>query len=232
MKDLFYWLIGDRAGRTILAVWNWLWGKPVESGGKIAVEVAQESLWSMQQSVHQLAESVSKVMAAYEKAKQQYQQKQSEFKHAESQAALAHRQGNESAARLAMTRAIEIERILPQFESQVLQAETTVTQLKEKLDRERQKLESYQIQMQNMKALAEVNDALSVISKVHGDLKVDSARNQFNEAKSAIESRNLQTQAFAELSEDLSQKLQADLDRMTIDDEITRRLQTLNAGEN
>ncbi len=231
MKDFLYWLIGDRAGRTVYAVWSWLWGKPIKSGGKIAIEVAQESLLSMQQSVHQLTESVAKVMAAYEKAKQQYQQKQNELKQAESQAALAYRQGHESAARLAMTRAIELEKILPQFETQVLQAETTVTQLKEKLDRERQKLESYQIQMQNMKALAEVNDALSVISKAQSDLRIDSARNQFNEAKSAIESRNLQTQALAELSENPTQKLQAELDRMTIDDEITRRLKNLNPGE-
>ncbi len=28
--------MGDKAGRTIVGSWNWLWGMPVESGGKVA----------------------------------------------------------------------------------------------------------------------------------------------------------------------------------------------------
>ncbi|MHC5915233.1 MAG: hypothetical protein ACYTXE_30540 [Nostoc sp.] len=43
-QSILYGLIGDRAGRVVQAFWNWLWGKPIETGGKIAVEVAQASL--------------------------------------------------------------------------------------------------------------------------------------------------------------------------------------------
>ncbi|NJK73671.1 MAG: PspA/IM30 family protein, partial [Microcoleus sp. SU_5_6] len=46
MKKAVYWLMGDKAGRTLVGVWNWLWGIPVESGGQVAVEVAEESLRS------------------------------------------------------------------------------------------------------------------------------------------------------------------------------------------
>ncbi|BAZ15604.1 PspA/IM30 family protein [Calothrix sp. NIES-4071] len=48
MKKAIYWLMGERAGRTIVGTWNWLWGIPVEQGGKVAVAVAEESLQSMQ----------------------------------------------------------------------------------------------------------------------------------------------------------------------------------------
>ena len=76
MKKFIYWLMGERAGCVLVGAWNWLWSLPVESGSqKIAVEVAQESLESMQQSVFQLTQSVSTVVAAYQRAKEKYENK-------------------------------------------------------------------------------------------------------------------------------------------------------------
>ena len=43
-KKVTYWLLGETAGRTSVATWKWLWGLPVESGGKIAENVAKESV--------------------------------------------------------------------------------------------------------------------------------------------------------------------------------------------
>ncbi|WNZ47657.1 PspA/IM30 family protein [Leptolyngbya boryana CZ1] len=231
MRSVIYWLMGDRAGRVIYASWNWLWGKPIEQGGKLAVEVAQESLHAMQQSVYQLTEAVSKAIAAYERAKQQFVQKQTDAKRAELQATQAFEQGHEAAARLAMTRAIELERVLPRFEAQVQQAEQAVHNLKDKLHQERQKLESYQVQMQSLIALAEVNEALSVIADINGELKIDSARNQFQEAQAAIEGRNIQVNAFQKLAENPVENLQSNLDQISLDSEIQQRLLRLKSTQ-
>ncbi len=65
-KKITYWLLGSTAGSTSVAAWKWLWGLPVESGGKIAEKVAQESINSMQESVAQLTNAVAKVVAAYQ----------------------------------------------------------------------------------------------------------------------------------------------------------------------
>lgn len=54
MKSFIYWLMGDQAGRVVVDSWRWLWGLPVEAGGRVAVAVAQESLQSMQKLVQQL----------------------------------------------------------------------------------------------------------------------------------------------------------------------------------
>jgi phage shock protein A len=81
--------------------------------------------------------------------------------------------------------------------------------------------------MQNMKDMAEINAALGQISKVNNDLSIDSARSQFEQAKSAVQRRNLQQNALAELSENPNEKLQADLEKMTADDEVSRRLQMM-----
>ena len=229
MKAFLYWIVGDRTGRTLTATWNWLWGKPIENGGKNAVEVAQESLYAMQQSVHKLTESVAKVIAAYEKAKQLYQLKQDEVKRSEVQAALAQTQGSIEAAHLAMAKVIEIERILPNFAIQVQQAETAMNQLKAKLSQERQKLESYKVQMQNLSALAEVNEALASIAQVNSDLNINSAQSQFSEAQNAIENRHRQSTAMAELSQNPTHQLQGELDRMTLEDEIHHRLKKLSS---
>ena len=88
MKKVLYWLMGEKAGRTIVGTWNWLWGIPVESGGKVSVAVAEESLRSI-----------------------------------------------------------------------------------DKLNRERTKLEAYKTDMQNMKDMAEINEALDAIAKVNNDLQ-------------------------------------------------------------
>lgn len=226
-QSILYGLMGDRAGRVVQAFWNWLWGKPIEAGGKIAVEVAQASLQEMQELVYQLTKSVAQAVAAYEQAKQQYVKSQADVKRAEMQANQAFAQGDEEAARLAIARAIHIERVLPQFETQVRQAEQAVQSLKDKLYQERQKLESYQVQMQTLKSLNQVNEALAIIADINGELKIGSARNQFKEAQAAIEGHNLQAHAFQELSENPVEKLQVGLDQMNLDSEIEQRLQRL-----
>jgi len=227
MKKVIYWLMGEKAGRTIVGTWNWLWGMPVESGGKVAVEVAEESLRSMQESVQKLAQAVSIQVAAYERAKQKYEAKVKELESFERQAITAQKNGNEEGARLAMSKVIQIEQLLPQLEEQVKQAEKFVQASKEKLNRERTKLEEYKTDMQNMKDLSEVNEALAAMAKVNSDLNIDSARSQFEAAKGAVQRRNLRTNAYAELSENPTEKLSADLEKMAIDDAVAQRLNML-----
>jgi phage shock protein A len=232
MKKVLYWLMGDKAGRTIVGAWNWMWGLPVESGGPVAVAVAEESLRSMQESVQKLAAAVSTQVAAYQRAKTKYEEKVREMQTVERQVITAKRNGNEEAARLAMSKLIQTEQILPQLESQVKQAEQYVNASKDKLNRERMKLEAYKTDMQNMKDMAEINEALRAISKVNNDLSIDSARSQFEQAKNAVHGHHLQQQALAELSENPQERLQAELENMTLDDEVNRRLQMLDGSNN
>ena len=232
MKKAIYWLMGEKAGRTVVGAWNWLWGMPVESGGKVAVAVAEESLQSMHESVQKLATAVATQDGAYKRAKQKYESKVKELQTFEQQALIAQRSGNEEAARMAMTKVIQTEQILPQLEEMVRQAEKAVTASKDKLNRERMKLESYKTDMQNMKDMAEVNEALAAIAKVNNEFDIGSAKSQFETAKNAVERRNLKQNALAELSENPAEKLQADLERMTIDDEVARRLEMLEKSPN
>jgi phage shock protein A len=232
MKKVLYWLMGDKAGRTIVGAWNWMWGLPVESGGPVAVAVAEESLRSMQESVQKLAAAVSTQVAAYQRAKTKYEEKVREMQTVERQAKTAKRNGNEEAARFAMSKLIQTEQILPQLESQVKQAEQYVNASKDKLNRERMKLEAYKTDMQNMKDMAEINEALRAISKVNNDLSIDSDQSQFEQAKNAVYNHHLEQQALAEISENPQERLQAELENMTLDDEVNRRLEMLDDSNN
>ena len=227
MKKFVYWLMGDRAGRVVVGSWNWLWGRPVEAGGKVAVAVAEESLVSMQESVHKLAKAVAMQVGAYERAQSKYQQKIQELKNFEQQARLAQRMGKDDAARLSMSRAIQIEKLLPSLEQQVQQAAAFVGSSKDKLNRERIKLEQYKSDMQNIKDLAEVNAALESIAKVNNDFDIGSARSSFDAAKNAVEGRHRTSTALAELSDNPQEKLAADLEQLTLDDQVSLRLQAL-----
>ncbi len=228
MKKAIYWLMGDKAGRTIVGTWNWLWGMPVESGGKVAVNVAEASLQSMQEAVQKLASAVAQQEAAFNTAKSKYESKVKELQTFEQQAAIAQRGGNQEAARMAMTRAIQTEQILPRLEEMVIQAEQAVNASKNKLNRERMKLESYKNEMQNMKDISEVNAALEQIAKVNNEFDIGSAKNQFEAAKNAVQRRNFSAKALAELSENPAEKLQAEVENMTLDEEISRRLEMLD----
>lgn len=206
MKKLLYWLMGEKAGRTIVGSWNWLWGQPIEQGGKLTVAIAEESLQSMQESVQKLTSAVAMQVGSYEKAKKKYEEKVAELKRLEGTAATAQSMGNMDAARLSMSKAIQIEQLLPQLEGQVKQAEQYVNASKDKLNRERMKLEQYKTDMQNMKDLAEINEALGTIAKVNNEFDIGSARSQFEEAKNALQNRNFRENALAELSENQLKK--------------------------
>ncbi|ALB40860.1 MULTISPECIES: PspA/IM30 family protein [Nostocales] len=231
MKKAVYWIMGERAGRTIVGTWNWLWGMPVESGGKVAVAVAEESLQSMQEAVQKLAVAVAAQEGAYKTAKNKYEAKIKEFNTLEQQAMVAQKGGNEEGARMAMSKAIQTEQILPKLAEMVKQAETAVKASKDKLNRERMKLESYKADMQNMKDMSEVNEALAMIAKVNNEFDIGSAKSDFEKAKGAVERRNLQTEALAELSENPAEKMQAEIESMTLDDEVARRLQRLQDSQ-
>ncbi len=174
--------------------------------------MAEESL----QSVQKLAQAVAMQVGAYKRAKKKYEEKAQELKKCEQQAALAQKSGNADAARLAVTKAIQIEQLLPQLEGQVQQAEKFVTASKDKLNRERLKLEQDKTDMQNMKDLAEINSALESIAQVNNEFGIGSTRSSFESAKNAVEGRHLRSNAMAELSENPNEKLAADLDQMTI----------------
>lgn len=227
MKKFIYWLMGERGGQATMGVWNWLWGIAPESPQpQVSLEAAEQSLQLMQESVKKLEEAVSTQNSAYQRAKQKYQAKVKEIEKFEQEALLAEQNGNEHQARLALSKAIQIEKILPQLAEQVKRAENYVNLSQQRLHQERMKLEAYQTDLANLKDMQEINEALELVAKVNNELNINSARSQFEEIKSTVEQRHLEQQALAELTMNAEEKLGADIERLATEEEISRRLET------
>ncbi|MGF1542225.1 MAG: PspA/IM30 family protein [Pleurocapsa sp.] len=143
-----------------MAIGKNLWGLPVEAGGKVTEKVAQESLKSMEESLVKLSTAVAKVVATYDSVQQQYNNKLEQFHHTEKQAQLAYQKGNEEAARLAMAKAIALEKILPQLSDRVETAQITMNKAKAKLRRETEKPEAYKLELKNLETFTEINQEI------------------------------------------------------------------------
>jgi phage shock protein A len=230
-KKFIYWLFGETAGRTLVGTWRWAWGVPVESGGKIAQKVAEESYRSMQESIAQLEEGVAKVVAGHKLTLDRYEKKQQEIQEAEQQAKLASLHGNEAAARLSITKAIALEKIMPQLKQQVKQAKQLAIAATEKLQKEKEKLQAYQLEMVNLKAVSELNEIMADIHSITTELDLDSSRSQFEEAKNSIEGRHILENTKAELAEDETEKIQNKLDKLSLDEQINSRLEKIKQDQ-
>ena len=226
-KKITYWLLGETAGRTSVAAWKWLWGLPVESNGKIAKNVAEESIASMQESIAELKNAVATIVATYELAKQEHCIKQDELKKAEKQAKAAHSQGNQEAARLAIAKAIAIEKIMPQLSDRVSQAEAMKQKASNKLKKETEKLAAYRLEMDNLATLSKINEAMAQLNQISTDFNLNVAQSQFSEAKDSIEQKAFLESAKIELEESQSTKLLAEMDLSSLEAEIDERLENL-----
>lgn len=227
MKKFFYWFLGATAGRTLVAYWHWFWGKPLESGGQVTLEAAKESLTQMQESVHKLTGSVSKVMAVYQQAKSRLEAKQTELHHAEEQASLAMDQGQEEAARLAIAHTLSLEQLLPQLRQRVEQAQTMMDSAQQKLRTEREKLEACRLEMGNLKAISEMNEALTQVMNLTGECGIDTAKSHFEDSEQAIKNRHFQVNSQFEISKNPHERLEQQLNQLTQSDAIEQRMVAL-----
>lgn len=225
MKKFIYGFFGERAGRLIIVTWNWLWGISEPSQQEQAVSTAEASLQEMQNSVEQLTQAVTVQVNNYQQAEERYSAKVQEFKDLEAKAQTLKAGGNPEAARLTMIQAIQLEKILPQLKENVENAEKFVTAAKEQLTREKEKLETYKSELANMQAIQEVNQALAQMAEVNNSYNIDSAKSQFEAAKEAISDRQAEVQALYEMSKSPTESLDEKIDDMTMEDEVTRRLE-------
>ncbi|NEZ62310.1 PspA/IM30 family protein [Leptolyngbyaceae cyanobacterium CCMR0082] len=235
MKKAVYWLMGERGGKATLAVWNWLWGISEEAPGPDshadldddAIATAEAAIEQMQKSVIQLAEATNQQYATFQREKKIYLYKVGALKRAEESALNAEKEGRHDDAEAAIASAIHLEQLLPKVEAQVEQAETLVNTSLAKLRQERARLERYKSDLQALKNLTEVNEALTAIAETHNEQDMASARAQFEAAKNSVHTRYLEKRAFVELSVNPTEQAMADIDPVAQQQEIQKRLQQL-----
>jgi phage shock protein A len=73
-----------------------------------------------------------------------------------------------------------------------------------------------------------MNEALGKINEFDSSLNLNNSRDRFEDANEAIKDRYRKENAYSELSENYSEKLAQEIDFLSLDDEINRRLAEFN----
>jgi phage shock protein A len=126
MKGFIVWLMGDKLGESTINGLNWLLEVPpdrsaqvAKTSGEITIEHASQLLELMRSKVLKIQNVVEQVRQSTQKNQHQYDLKCQYHQELIGMALESKRTGNIIEARLAMVKAIEIERILPDFKSKL-----------------------------------------------------------------------------------------------------------------
>jgi phage shock protein A len=237
-QPVVYTLFGESLGRLMMSSWNWLCGRPLEEGGTMSVQIAEQALRDIAGRVDELTQAVSTQMASFKRAKDLFEQKTKEHDDVERAALTAHAEAEKATddaerskfmemAEQAMRRVLAIEEVIPQLKERVERAQSYAQAAHDNLREHQGKLEDYKSTLQNMKDMNEINQALEAMEKVSSENKIDSAKNQFDVAKNAVEKRTLKTEAYQALSENPSEKASRDLKKLSASTELERRMKML-----
>ena len=212
-QNFVNWLIGDRAGKIVIDVWDWLWGQtppaaPAPSQAD-TLAVAERALAQMSQSVANLSAAVAQQASSYQDLQVQYDTKAQEILALERKAAISATNGRDREARLTLAKVIQQEALLNLLHSQVDRAEAVLISSQNRLTQEQLEVARYRTEIQNTRDLSRVNLALREIARVNDEYDGGSA-------KSTLENAQLQATEY-----EMQQKLVADIssNRSTLTDE-------------
>jgi phage shock protein A len=216
MKAFILWLMGDSLGPITIEIWQWLWSlesqptppptaPTVTAADKAAVEGAEVSIRAMQMQISTLELAVKQVVAAAKLASEQYAAKHRQCQDLEALALAAQTEGDVSAARLAMSQAIIIDRILPQMLERVERAQDLARSAQIKLAQERESLSIAQTEIETLKAMVAMNQSLSQTENFSQSFRSNSLPDRFQVVRSEIEYRNQELETMYELTIDEDQ---------------------------
>lgn len=215
MKAFILWLMGDSLGQMTIDSWQWLWNinpqpapstpstsETVNAADRDAVGRAEASITAMQTRITELENAVKQVVAAAKLAREQYTAKYQQWQDLEAQALAAQTQGNVPEARLAMSQAMIVDRILPQMLERVERAQDLAQAAQTKLAQERESLTIGQTEIETIKAMVAMNQSLIQTEEFSKLFQEGSPANRFEKAQEEIEHRNKELEAMYELTTD------------------------------
>jgi hypothetical protein len=164
MQNAINWLFGDELGKSINTSFNWLLEAPPERSPKvdktsndITIEHASQLLELMRSKVLNLQQVVMQVDRSNQKNQHQYYLKEQRLQELNAMVLEYKRMGKIIEARLAMVKAIGIERILPEFKAKLASSEEMLMRVHEIHIQKESELSLLEIDVENMKAYIAMN---------------------------------------------------------------------------
>lgn len=227
MNNLILWLMGDTIGRQMIAGWNWLWQIPLEptsATGKtsdaVALEHATQLLGSIGLRVAQMQRVVERVRSITREIQRQYELKCQEHQELIGIVLEYQRSNDPVEARLAMAKAIGIERILPELKVRWERAQEMLMNVNECHIQEQAKLSLLEIEMETIKACMAMNESMGIDRTINKFQDLTNLQDKFQNVQAEMEYRYHQMQAMSQLSQPANGMLDEPLNIQDIDDRI------------
>jgi phage shock protein A len=228
-QNFVNWLMGDRAGKAMVATWDWLWGKEVpipQPNQEETLAVAERSLALMAESVASLSAAVKQQASSYQNLQVQYDKKAQEIKALEREAAIAVTAGRDRDARLMLAQVIQQESLLAQLHAQVDRAEELLISSQNRLTQEQLEVERYRTEIQHTRDLSRVNIALRELARINDGLDGGSAKSTLENAQMQATEYEMQQKILADMSQNRSELTNENTDR-DLHDRVNERLAKL-----
>lgn len=229
-QNFVNWLMGDRAGKATMDVWDWLWGKepPIipSPSQEDNLAIAERSLALMSQSVSSLSAAVAQQASSYKNLQIQYDKQAQEIKTLEQEAAIAAKKGRDRDARLILAKVIQQEALLAQLHTQVDRAEALLLSSQNRLTQEQMEVERYRTEIRQTRDLSRVNTALREIARVNDEFDGASAKSTLENAQMQATEYEMQQKLVADISRSRSDLTEQDSD-IEIQNQVNERLAKL-----
>jgi phage shock protein A len=230
MNNLISWLMGDTLGGLIMDGWNWLWQTSTKSpiqvvrvdknSDDITLEHATQLLVSITARVLEMQKAVERVRAITHEIKRQYDVKCQHHKELVAMVLEYKRLGEIVEARIAMAKAIGIERILPELQARLEHSQEMLISINECHIQEQSKLSLLEIEMETIKACMAMNESMSGNRDPDKFNDLSNLHEKFRNVQIEIEDRYQQVQIMGQLANKSNFVTQEPLNIKDIDERI------------
>jgi phage shock protein A len=228
MKSFVLWFMGDSLGGAVINTWDWLWQMPIaetsiptaKTSDNLTLEHAQRLLSSIEMRVLEMQTAVDKVRNSTQEIQRQYEAKGQQHQELIDLVREYQRAGNTIEARLAMAKAIGIERILPELKARWENSQEMLLSINECHAQEQAKLTLLEIEMETIRACMAMSDSMGGNREIDKINELNHLQERFHDVQTEIEDRYRQIQVMSQLSPPSNCVLEEPLNIQDIDTRI------------
>ena len=222
MKGIVIWLFGEEFGKSIINGFSWLLEVPPDrsatkgkTSDEIALEHASQLLELMRSKVTKLQYIVEQVRQSTQRTQHQYNLKCQRHQELLRLALEYKRMEQIIEARLVMAKTIEIERILPEFQTKLASSQEMLMRVNDIHIQQESELSLLEIDVENMKAWIAMNGYQETKSR-----ELISLKEKLEQSSMAAETRCLELEALRQLYHPSNYELGEILTTQDLDDRI------------
>lgn len=169
MKDLTRWFMGEELGNLTITAWQWLWGMPphgssanAKTNDDLMLEDIARSLEEVRAIVLQIRGAVERVMLDTEEIQQQHALKCKRYDELIGMSLTFDRQGKILEARSVMAQAIQLERVISEWQKRVESSKGLLIGTREIYAHKSDILSLLEIDLKMIKTQREVNNSIAI----------------------------------------------------------------------